>query len=226
MGSEDKTEGASRPVQDSKLDLSTFSKAAKHPEKRSRRLAKPGRRPTALDGESVNHHYGRTLRPVATLALMLAIAGPAAAAQELQLIPDLRMLVILVVVFALLIIPVNALLFKPLFQVIDERDQKIRGARARAAALEAEAEASLARYREAVAEVRADSERQRRASLDEARSEQARVLSGVRVEVDRELERARGELASSRAKAAATLQESSQDLARAAAEQILGRSLS
>ena len=43
------------------------------------------------------------------------------------------------VLFAALIVPVNRLLFQPIFRVLDERDASIAGTRARAERLEHEA---------------------------------------------------------------------------------------
>ena len=152
-------------------------------------------------------------------------AGPASASTGLELIPDPVMLLVLIVAFGVLIFPVNALVFKPLFRVIDERDQKIRGARERAEELEREAEALLARYRASIDEVRVEAEVGRRGALAEARSEQAALAAEARGEAENELARARSELEASRGEASATLRGQARDIASVAAERILGRPL-
>ncbi len=61
-------------------------------------------------------------------------AGTAAASDGgLVLLPDLTgKLPILIVLFVLLVYPVNAILFKPIFQVLDAREEKTTGTRKRA----------------------------------------------------------------------------------------------
>jgi F-type H+-transporting ATPase subunit b len=132
----------------------------------------------------------------------------------------------LVVLFALLIFPVNALLFKPVFRVMDERAEKIGGARRRAERLEREAETILSDYEGAVREAREQAEVDRRSLLDAARSEHASLTRAARAEAERELEHAREELGRSLSDARATLRAGAEELAPLVAERVLGRSLS
>jgi F-type H+-transporting ATPase subunit b len=132
----------------------------------------------------------------------------------------------LVVLFALLIFPVNALLFKPVFRVMDERAEKIGGARRRAERLEREAETILSNYEGAVREAREQAEVDRRSLLDAARSEHASLTRAARTEAERELEHAREELGRSLSDARATLRAGAEELAPLVAERVLGRSLS
>ena len=81
-------------------------------------------------------------------------AAPAHAAEGLVLVPEGTLLVVLIAAFAALVFPVNALVFKPLFRVLDEREARIGGARARAAEIEVEANALLERYRDAIRDSR------------------------------------------------------------------------
>jgi F-type H+-transporting ATPase subunit b len=132
----------------------------------------------------------------------------------------------LVVLFALLIFPVNALLFKPVFRVMDERAEKIGGARRRAERLEQEAETILSNYEGAVREAREQAEVDRRSLLDAARFEHASLTRAARTEAERELEHAREELGRSLSDARATLRAGAEELAPLVAERVLGRSLS
>jgi F-type H+-transporting ATPase subunit b len=132
----------------------------------------------------------------------------------------------LVVLFALLIFPVNALLFKPVFRVMDERAEKIGGARRRAERLEQEAETILSNYEGAVREAREQAEVDRRSLLDAARFEHASLTRAARTEAERELKHAREELGRSLSDARATLRAGAEELAPLVAERVLGRSLS
>jgi F-type H+-transporting ATPase subunit b len=165
----------------------------------------------------------------ALLALAL-IALPATALAEggghgLVLMPDPRMLVALMVLFVLLVAPANALVFKPLLRVLDEREARTAGTRAKAEKLEQEAAAILLRYETAVRDARDQGELSRRALLGEVRSEVQREVTGARRDAEGQLERARGEIDAALESARASLRGQAQELARQAASQVLGRAL-
>ncbi len=158
-------------------------------------------------------------------AALLAPGLAAAAEGGLVLVPDPRLLLALIALFVLLIAPANALVFKPLLRVLDERDARIAGTRTKAERLEQAAAALLARYEQAVRETREEGERGRRALLTDVRAEVQREISAARREAEGRLERARGEIAASLESARGTLRGQAQDLARQAASQVLGRAL-
>jgi F-type H+-transporting ATPase subunit b len=168
----------------------------------------------------------RTGLVLSVLAASLVGPAPALAAGDLNLIPHVPTFTILVVGFALLVIPLNLLIFRPLLGVLEQREKRIAGARERAARLEADADEVLARYQGAVAEVREEAEQQRRSTLDGARAERSEIVAGARGEAVVEAERARSELAGALEEARATLRGSSEQLARDIAAQVLGRPLS
>jgi F-type H+-transporting ATPase subunit b len=160
------------------------------------------------------------------VALSILVAGEAAAAEGgLELLPDLQLLVTLLVIFGLLIVPVNAVIFKPIFRALDERDDKISGTRLRAARLERDAQAVLERYQKAVREVREEAETARRARLEQTRGETAQTNAEARAAAESEIERARAELSAALGDARASLRARSQELAREAAARVLGRAL-
>ena len=136
------------------------------------------------------------------------------------------MLGILLVIFVALIFPANAFVFRPLLRVLDAREEQIEGARGRAAQLQVDADEILGRYRAAVTEVRRGAERDRRSQLDEARAEQALLAAEARSQAEHDLQQSRGELAGALEEARTSLRASAQELARSAAERILGRSIS
>lgn len=172
-------------------------------------------------------------RITATLAVAPVLGAAPAFASEghggghaLVLFPEWAELIPLIILFVLLIPLVNALLFKPVFQIIDARTERIDGARRRAARLEQDAEAVLERYRAAVSDVRAAADAERKATLDEARRAQAARVAAERAAAERRIETARGEIDSALRAARQHLQQDVESLANEAAARILGRALS
>jgi F-type H+-transporting ATPase subunit b len=158
-------------------------------------------------------------------ALWCLSAAPARAAGGLVLVPEPFTLGALLVGFVFLIAPLNALIFRPIFRVLDERDARIEGARTRAAQLAGEAEALTSRYRDEIRQAREEAEAGRKEQLDAARSELAIITSDAKNEAETEIAGARAEISDSLLEARETLRSASQDLAKAAAERILGRAV-
>ncbi len=169
----------------------------------------------------------RSGRASAAVAALLGFALPhaASAADQLVLAPDPPILIGLIVLFAVLVIPVNQLLFKPIFRVLDERERRIAGTRTRAEQLEQQAQQALERCRSSLRSVREEAEQERRSLLESARGDALEVSNGARAEVERRLESARAEINSSLDAARATLRTQSQELAREAASRVLGRAI-
>lgn len=168
------------------------------------------------------------LLPILAALAVLAPAGDALASSEghLVLLPDLRMLLALVVFFLLLIIPLNALLFRPIFATLDARDERIAGTRARAEKLAADAEATLERYQHSLREVREQADEGRKAAVAAARDDSQEQSRAARAEAEAELERARREIAGELESARGGLRGQAEALAREAAARVLGRDLS
>lgn len=164
----------------------------------------------------------RALPPV---ALVLA-ALPARAAEKLSLDPDPWITILFLVVFGLLVFPLNSLIFRPLLKVIDERDERIDGARKRAERVQVQAQEALERYEDAIRTAYDEVGVERRRQLDVARAELASITQRARSDAEGDLARARQELTASREQARASLRASAEELAALAAERVLGRSLS
>jgi F-type H+-transporting ATPase subunit b len=174
------------------------------------------------------HTFPSIAISISALALGLLVALPAQATGEsLEVFPNIRgyTFYCLIAFFALLVFPVNKLLFHPIFRVLDERQARIEGARKRADAIGAEADALLDRYRSGVRSAREQAESGRRQVLEEARRAQARLTGDVRSEAEAEINRAREEVAGALADARSQLREQAEALAREAATRVLGRSL-
>ena len=153
-------------------------------------------------------------------------ALPAQASDQLELIPDVAVTLGLLVVFVLLVLPLNRLIFQPLLKVMDEREERIDGARRRAEQLQQQAQQALERHAESIRSAHDEATAERRRQLGVARSELHAVTGRAKEEAERDLSRAREELAGSLGEARETLRAGAADLASLAAERILGRSLS
>lgn len=148
-----------------------------------------------------------------------------AAGGSLEIFPKIELLIPLLVLFAVLVIPVNRLVFKPLFRVLDERAERIEGARARAARLEREADQIVEQYEATVRATREDAERARREELDGARRDTHDTTGAARAEAEGEVEAARRALRESLETARTALRAQSRELAREAASRVLGRAV-
>lgn len=165
--------------------------------------------------------------PIACLALATLWLPTAARAAggELVLVPDLRMLLALIAFFVLLIAPTHRLILKPLLRVLEEREARTAGTRARAARLEEEAREVLARYEREVAKTREQAERQRRTALEQVRGESQGLTGAARGDAEQSQAAARQELANALEGARRVLRDRTQELAREAASRVLGRTL-
>jgi len=121
---------------------------------------------------------------------------------------------------------VNALIFKPIFRVLDERDEKVAGSRRQADRLFAKADEVLERYEQSLREVRQDAESGRKQTLERARADAAAKTAEARSEAEREVVRSREEVAVAFSKARVTMQSQAQGLAAEVAARALGRALS
>ncbi len=187
------------------------------------------------------------MSPVTRGAFAMLVAGVVAtvafdpsaalASDQLELIPDYALFGLLgygpglglmwkmLIGFSLLVFPLNLLIFQPIFGALNERAERIQGARIRSNQLQAEADNVLERYESTIREARSDSESDRQVQLLGAREEQSNLTKQARSEAEHELEAARSELELSLEDARSTLRASAEDLAQAAAEQVLGRAL-
>jgi F-type H+-transporting ATPase subunit b len=185
----------------------------------------------------------RRILALAALSAVLA-AAPAFAAGDLSIFPDLiedalygthggeilanplrSTWLQLVVVFVVIVFPLNALLFRPLLRTLELRGEKIEGARSRASALSKQADEVLGRYETRVGAARREAEGVRRHTLEAARSEQARLGADARRSAEREVAQARAGVASALDSARAALRGETERLAREVAAKVLGRPL-
>lgn len=172
----------------------------------------------------------RSALPLAALPLVGALAWPraahAATGGGLEIFPDPGVLLVLIALFLLLVYPLDRLLFKPLLAVLDERRERIQGARTRADALAGDADEVMRRYQGQVSEARTEAEVQRREVLDRGRAEQTQVMNEARRDAERRTAEARREVAEALESARTQLRRDAEGLAQHAASRLLGRTLS
>lgn len=186
-----------------------------------------------------------TSRLLALAALGIAlVAAPAYAAEGLSIFPDLiedwmygtyhgaiwaapwrSTWLQLVVLFIVIVFPLNAWIFRPVLRTLERRGEKIEGARQKASTLSKQADEVLGRYEAAVGIARRDAESVRRSALEGARQEQARISGAARAAAEREVASARAGVAGALDSARASLRGETERLARDAAAQVLGRQL-
>jgi F-type H+-transporting ATPase subunit b len=192
---------------------------------------------TARKSVSPTGRPGAARRPLRSLGCITAAAGfvllgasdALAEGGNIVLLPTketLPLLGALLVFFVLLIWPVNRLLLKPLLDVLEAREDRIAGTRARAEKLAADADAVLKRYEDSIREARGHGERDRKDTLASARTESSARTAEARGGAEQEIEQARAQIASELASARSTLRTQAEALASEAASTVLGRELS
>lgn len=184
-------------------------------------------------GQSVGRGYALSrghlrIRTLAVaIAVPLGLASPVLASEGLSLVPDFETtLPILILVFTVLVFPLNRLIFRPIFRVLDARIDQIEGNRVRSEQVAAQADGVLERYERSIQEVREDAERDRRARLEAVRSETADRAARARSEAEAEITRAREQVAVVLADARSSLRSRAEELAAEAAGRLLGRAAS
>ncbi len=175
-----------------------------------------------------NRNQGIAWGWVAALATGVLVAAPATAGEGgLILMPDFeRTLPLLLLAFVLLIYPVNALIFRPIFKVLEERDHSIAGNRESARRLNGEADETLERYERSVRDAREEAEANRKSALEITRREFAEQTQDVRSQAEQEVGRAREEIERLLTETRGELRVQANQLASEAASRILGRPLS
>ncbi|MCH2187831.1 ATP synthase F0 subunit B [Myxococcota bacterium] len=157
--------------------------------------------------------------------ILVALPGVAWASGGLQILPDPIKMLLLTVFFFALVIPVNALVFKPIFQALDDREHRIDGARNRAGQIAEQTDQALAQYEASLQAARAEADQARKQLVEAARHEQAEMAAASRDNAEALIEKARADLSNALDEATASIRSSSEELGQLAAERILGRSL-
>src|SRR5213596_851370 len=149
------------------------------------------------------------------------------AAEQLQnpLVPDLTELIVGAVTFGIIFFALWKVMIPRLNQTLEERTDKIEGGLQRAEETQAEADATLAKYREQLAEARHEAARIR----EEAREQGAQIIAEMREQANAEaariVEHAHAQIEADRKAAMAQLRTEVGTLATSLAGRIVGESL-
>jgi len=161
---------------------------------------------------------------VGAAALLLDPALAHASEGGLQIIPEPTRLLTLLVLFVILVPVLNKLLFQPLLGVLEERERRIDGARARATELAQQAAALLARHDDAIRRARETAHGEQVRVVEEARGQHQSTIGQARQAAEAEIAGARAELARATASVRASLAAEAEPIAREIAARLLGRS--
>jgi F-type H+-transporting ATPase subunit b len=133
---------------------------------------------------------------------------------------------VVVFVTALVLIWVlNALLFKPVGHVLDERDRRTRGYESEAKAILAECEHKLHRYEAALRQARADNYALLEHRRKEALQRRADLIGATKQEVGQQVGEARRQIQDQLTSAKAQLEQDVPAIAGRIASRVLGRSV-
>lgn len=138
------------------------------------------------------------------------------------LAPDVTALIVFVVAILLTIV-LNAILFKPVLSVLDEREQRTSGTLAEARTLVSESDEKLARYEEAIRAARAENYRVLEARRKQALDERAKAITQAKAEAQQKIMAARAEIAAGAEEAKQTLERESRLMAARIAGSVLRR---
>jgi F-type H+-transporting ATPase subunit b len=127
--------------------------------------------------------------------------------------------------FMILLVVLNALLFKPLRAVLAARKATIDGNLAKARATEAQILAQVAEYEAKLQEARQRGSQERAALRQTAVAEEARLLGTANEAASRRLQELKGQVADEAATARQILRGETEALARQIAGKVLGRSV-
>jgi len=155
------------------------------------------------------------IRVLAIAALLLGVLPAAALASEGGggLINVDRSIIIQMINFALLLLILGKLLYKPLLAKMEERTQAIRKSLEEAQAARAEAQREREEHAGKLQAAYAEAQAIRATALKEAAEEQRRLVEGARAEAGRLVESARNEMAQEVTRARQALRQEVVDLA-------------
>jgi F-type H+-transporting ATPase subunit b len=161
----------------------------------------------------------------AASGIALLLPGTLLAAEGLNLSPRPSLVLTNLVIVLLLIWPVNRLLIAPLVRVLQEREARTSGAGDQLAELREQGVRELEQLEARRNQARREAAERRLAILARGKAEEQRILGAAREEAAGALAQVRTSIAAELEEARAALRGDAQDLARLAAERILGRSL-
>jgi F-type H+-transporting ATPase subunit b len=138
--------------------------------------------------------------------------------------PDITLLIQMINFFILLIV-LNLILFRPIRNIIKERNQIVENFNSDIASLTGEAQASMEEFEEKVLEARKEGVGRVQSMKDEGEQAEVELIATTTQEVQAKIEEARKKVASDIQDARTELQKQVQTFSVAVTEKILGRSI-
>uniref|UniRef100_C6E9F6 ATP synthase subunit b n=1 Tax=Geobacter sp. (strain M21) TaxID=443144 RepID=C6E9F6_GEOSM len=127
--------------------------------------------------------------------------------------------------FLVLVLLLNAFLYKPIRKQLAERSAQINGAKQKSAEVDREVQEKLASYEARMREIRAGAADERGALKKEAQQQEAAILDKARAEAGASLASIKAKVAQETEEARRLLTASAETLSADICEKVLGRSL-
>ena len=127
--------------------------------------------------------------------------------------------------FLVLVLILNAFLYKPLRKVLADRSEQFRSAKEKAEQVDLEVQEKMAQYESRLREIKAKAAEERAAKIKEAQAEEAALVEKSRSEAAASLAGIKSRVAAEAAAARELLKVQSRELSLEICEKVLGRSL-
>ena len=125
--------------------------------------------------------------------------------------------------FLICLVGLNGMILKPFLRVLQEREEKIEGARAAVVELTKLGDTDMEQYQARMRRARREAEQELEGFKTKARDEERRLLAETRAEIAQALNQARGEVAEAELEARQNLSKDTDSLARHLVSKVLGR---
>jgi len=127
--------------------------------------------------------------------------------------------------FIVLMVVLNAILYRPLRNMLKQRKETIDGSHARAHELESQIDEKMARYEDKLQEAKLKGNQEKNKLRQAAASEEATLLGEAREEANQRLQTVKSQVAGEADTAGKKLKADAESLANSIATKILGRAL-
>ena len=127
--------------------------------------------------------------------------------------------------FLVLVLILNAFLYKPLRKVLADRSEQFRSAKEKAEQVDLEVQEKMAQYESRLREIKAKAAEERAAKIKEAQAEEAALVEKSRSEAAASLAGIKSRVAAEAAAARELLKVQSRELSLEICEKVLARSL-
>jgi F-type H+-transporting ATPase subunit b len=135
------------------------------------------------------------------------------------------LIAIQLVPFLVVLVGLHFIIFKPMLQILREREKRIVHDRREAEAMQDDVHQKMDELEGRLADARAQANAERRQLREEIRERSEEILGEAREEADRIVDQARAEIGREREAAQRTLAEESETLAREVATSVIGRTV-